>query len=107
MFKVIKKDEALGAYIEDIDLSMISKETSTELLSCLAENEVLFFRNQNISPKDHKRFASFFGNLQTHPAYPTVESFQSAEKSLLNEQSNYLEVTHWWIDFFRYQFKTQ
>jgi len=35
------------------------------------------------------------------------ESFQSAEKSLLNEQSNYLEVTHWWIDFFRYQFKTQ
>ena len=72
MFKVIKKDEALGAYIEDIDLSKISKETSTELLSCLAENEVLFFRNQNISPKDHKRFASFFGNLQTHQYYPQL-----------------------------------
>ena len=35
------------------------------------------------------------------------ESFQSAEHSLLNEQSNYLEVTNWWIDFFRYQFKSQ
>ena len=38
MFKVIKKDEALGAYIENIDLSKISEETSIELLSCLAEN---------------------------------------------------------------------
>ena len=58
MFKVIKKDDELGAYIEDINLSNISKKTSIGLLSCLAENEVLFFRNQNISPRDHKRFAS-------------------------------------------------
>ena len=50
MFKVIKKYEALGAYIEDIDLSMISKETSTELLSCLAENEVLFFETYRLIP---------------------------------------------------------
>ena len=53
MFKVIKKYEALGAYIEDIDLSMISKETSTELLSCLADDEVLFFSHQNIIPYLH------------------------------------------------------
>ena len=51
MFKVIKKDDELGAYIEDINLSNISEKTSIGLLSCLAENEVLFFRNQNISPR--------------------------------------------------------
>ena len=36
MFKVIKKDDELGAYIEDINLSNISKKTSIGLLSCLA-----------------------------------------------------------------------
>tara|TARA_Y100001970_G_scaffold25789_1_gene30842 strand:- start:1436 stop:2167 length:732 start_codon:yes stop_codon:yes gene_type:complete len=35
------------------------------------------------------------------------ECFQLAEESLLNEQSNYLEVTNWCINFFRYQFKSQ
>ena len=35
------------------------------------------------------------------------ELFQSAEQSLLNEQSNYIEVTNWCLDFFRYQFKSQ
>ena len=54
MFKVIKKDDELGAYIEDINLSNISKKTSIGLLSCLAENEVLFFRNQNISRRDQR-----------------------------------------------------
>ena len=35
------------------------------------------------------------------------ERFQLAEESLLNEQSNYLEVTNWCVNFFRYQFKSQ
>ena len=35
------------------------------------------------------------------------ELFQSAEQSLLNEQSNCIEVTNWCLDFFRYQFKSQ
>ena len=97
MFKVIKKDEELGAYIEDINLSNISEKTSIGLLSCLAENEVLFFRNQNISPRDHKRFASFFGNLQTHPAYPTVEGFPEIT-ILENDRENPSKIEEWHTD---------
>ena len=97
MFKVIKKDDELGAYIEDINLSNISEKTSIGLLSCLAENEVLFFRNQNISPRDHKRFASFFGNLQTHPAYPTIESFPEIT-ILENDKENPSKIEEWHTD---------
>ena len=35
------------------------------------------------------------------------ELFKKTEESLLNEVSSYLEVTNWWIEFFKYQFKTQ
>ena len=35
------------------------------------------------------------------------ELFKKTEESLLNEASSYLEVTNWWIEFFKYQFKTQ
>jgi len=35
------------------------------------------------------------------------ELFKRTEESLLNEASSYLEVTNWWIEFFKYQFKTQ
>ena len=35
------------------------------------------------------------------------ELFKKTEESLLNEASSYLEVTNWWIEFFKYQFRTQ
>ena len=35
------------------------------------------------------------------------ELFKRTEQSLLNETSSYLEVTNWWIEFFKYQFKIQ
>ncbi len=35
------------------------------------------------------------------------ELFRRTEESLLNESSSYLEVTNWWIQFFKYQFKIQ
>ena len=35
------------------------------------------------------------------------ELFIRTEESLLNETSSYLEVTNWWIEFFKYQFKIQ
>ena len=35
------------------------------------------------------------------------ELFRRTEESLLNESSSYLEVTNWWIQFFKYQFRIQ
>ena len=41
----------------------------------LVEHEVLFFRDQDVSPAQQHALASSFGPLQSHPAYATVENF--------------------------------
>jgi len=67
---------ALGAEICGIDLStQLSHENSLRLRKLLNEYEVIFFRDQDISPQRQKALALSFGPLQTHPAYDTVEGF--------------------------------
>lgn len=67
---------ALGAEIGGIDLaSDLSVSQYQTLRRLLVEHEVIFFRDQNISPAQHKALAESFGPLQQHPAYNTVEGF--------------------------------
>ncbi|MFK7977455.1 MAG: taurine dioxygenase [Halioglobus sp.] len=67
---------ALGAEIHGIDLtSSLSHSEYQTLRELLVQYEVIFFRNQDISPAQHKTLAESFGPLQRHPAYTTVEGF--------------------------------
>ena len=55
MATIIKEDSALGATIQEIDLREPLDEDLTAFISrALAENEVIFFRDQEISPQQHK-----------------------------------------------------
>ena len=87
----------------------------------LAEGTTLVASNISV-PNAMYFIGDHIMSIQGHPeftneyAYDVVckrrdilgeELFQSAEQSLLNEQSNYIEVTNWCLDFFRYQFKSQ
>ena len=74
MAKIIKEDYALGATIGDIDLKQpLDDELIGFIAQALAENEVIFFRDQDITPEQHRAFALNFGQLQSHPVYPTIE----------------------------------
>lgn len=65
---------ALGAELQGIDLAEgIDAALADRLRHLLNEHEVLFLRDQTISPSDQKTLAEVFGPLQTHPAYSTVE----------------------------------
>ena len=76
MAKIIKEDSALCATIIDIDLKQPLDDKLTGFIArALAENEVIFFRNQDITPEQHRAFALNFGQLQSHPVYPTIEGF--------------------------------
>ena len=67
---------ALGAEIHGMDLSQeLDTENILRLRKLLNEYEVIFFRNQDITPARQKALALSFGPLQTHPAYDTVEGF--------------------------------
>lgn len=67
---------ALGAEIQGIDLRRpISNDYRKEIRALLLEHQVIFFRDQDIAPSQHKALAEIFGPLQTHPAYATVPGF--------------------------------
>ena len=61
----------IGAEISGIDLAgPLSNRTVDELHRALAENLVIFFRDQNITPQQHLAFGRLFGDLHVHPAAP-------------------------------------
>ncbi|WP_248765707.1 taurine dioxygenase [Pseudomonas protegens] len=64
---------ALGAQITGIDISQpLSIEHRDAIEQALLKHQVLFFRNQPVTPQQQARFAACFGDLHIHPIYPNV-----------------------------------
>ena len=63
----------IGAEIDGIDLSQpLGNRQIDELHRALAENLVIFFRDQHLSEDQHLTFGRLFGELHIHPAAPSV-----------------------------------
>ena len=76
MFTVQPLAPALGAELHGVDLTKdLSLEVFKEVRRLLVEHQVIFFRDQDISPAQHKALAESFGPLQSHPAYDTIEGY--------------------------------
>ena len=68
---VEKLTPIIGAEISGVDLaSSLSNRTMDEIHRALAENLVIFFRDQHITPQQHLAFGRKFGELHIHPAAP-------------------------------------
>ena len=64
---------ALGALISGVDLSRdLTDEQRNTIERALLDHQVLFFRDQPITPQQQARFAANFGDLHIHPIYPNV-----------------------------------
>src|ERR1051325_9737693 len=72
---VEKLTPIIGAEISGVDIGkLVSDERSNsqmdEIHRALAENLVIFFRDQHITPQQHLAFGRKFGELHIHPAAP-------------------------------------
>ena len=66
---VDKVTPIIGAEIAGIDLTRpLSNRQQDEIHRALAENLVLFFRDQELTPQQHMAFGRLFGDLLVHPA---------------------------------------
>lgn len=64
---------ALGAQVDGIDLRQpLNDAQHAALEQALLDHQVLFFRNQPITPTEQARFAAYFGDLHIHPIFPNV-----------------------------------
>jgi taurine dioxygenase len=73
---VEKLTPIIGAEISGVDIGKLvsddarSNRQMDEIHRALAENLVIFFRDQHISPDQHLAFGRKFGDLHVHPAAP-------------------------------------
>lgn len=71
--QVTRVTTAIGALVEGVDLSQeLTQPQVDRLAELLAQHQVLFFRDQPLTPQQQVRFASRFGTLHVHPIYPVL-----------------------------------
>ena len=64
---------ALGAQIGGVDIAQpLTIEQRDTIEQALLKHQVLFFRDQPVTPEQQARFAAHFGDLHIHPIYPNV-----------------------------------
>ncbi len=63
----------IGGEIHGVDLSQpLDERTFKEIHDALIEHQVIFFRDQILTPEQHKAFGRLFGELHVHPAAPSL-----------------------------------
>jgi taurine dioxygenase len=63
----------IGAEISGLDLRRpLNDRAAEELKAALFENQVLFFRDQDITPDQHRTLSQILGDAVTHPFFNTL-----------------------------------
>lgn len=71
--QITRLTPAIGAIVEGIQLSEPQSEEQLNFLKeALVKHQILFFRNQPITPQAQCKFAAQFGGLHIHPIYPVL-----------------------------------
>ena len=71
--QVTRVARALGAIVGGIDLTQELPQAQIDRLGeLLIEHQILFFRDQPVTPQQQARFAARFGSLHVHPIYPVL-----------------------------------
>jgi taurine dioxygenase len=96
---VSKLTPIIGAEIGGIDLSTsLSNRQLDELHRALAENLVIFFRDQNLTPEQHMAFGRLFGELHVHPAAPHAPGVPELMVVHADENSPRANGEYWHTD---------
>ena len=68
---VTRLTPAIGAIVEGVQVGKPLTDTAVaEINRALVDHHVLFFRDQMVTPSQHRDFAARFGKLHIHPIYP-------------------------------------
>ena len=99
MLKVTPLTPSIGAIISEVSLNKdLNSETIEQIYSALIKHQVIFFRDQNISPESHLKLAESLGEIDPgHPIYPHVEGHQSIVL-LKNDANNRPDTNDWHKD---------
>jgi taurine dioxygenase len=98
--EVRKLTPTIGAEIFGVDLSReLGNQQFQEIHDALMDNLVVFFRDQTLTPEQHKDFGRRFGRLHVHPAAPgLLEGHPEILVVKANEKSKHVAGEEWHSD---------
>ena len=99
MLKVTPLTPSIGAIISKVSLNKdLNSGAIEQIYSALIKHQVVFFRDQDISPETHLKLAASLGEIDPgHPVYPHVEGHQSIVL-LKNDVNNRPDTNDWHKD---------
>lgn len=96
--KITPLTRALGALVEGVTLARpLDATTQSALQQALLAHQILFFRDQPLTPRAQRDFAARFGDLHVHPIYPNVAE-QPEIMVLDTHHDNLPDNDNWHID---------
>lgn len=86
---------ALGAEISGVDMSRpLGNQLFQEVHDALMAHQVVFFRDQDITPAQHVAFGRHFGTLQVHPFVPHLDD--QPEVLILESKEEHRSAANAW-----------
>lgn len=96
---VDKLTPIIGAEITGVDLSKpLSNQQFDEIHRAFAENLVIFFRDQHLTPEQHLAFGQRWGELHIHPAAPHEPGLPALMKIHADRNSSRANGEGWHSD---------
>lgn len=98
MIEITPVAGALGAEISGVDLTRdLGAAAFDAVRQAWLDYEVIFFRDQPMSPAAHAALADRFGKPQLHEAYPHVDGYPQIT-ILENDEANPSKIEKWHTD---------
>ncbi|MGQ0512586.1 MAG: TauD/TfdA dioxygenase family protein [Betaproteobacteria bacterium] len=97
MIQARKLSGALGAELSGVDLSQpLGKDAAAEIRRHFLEHQVIFFRDQALTPAQYMAFAQAFGEPVEYPMVPGLPDFPKIieVKKLEHEKVNFGGIWH-------------
>ena len=88
----------IGAEVSGVNLAAIDDETWAEVLDAFARHIVVFFRDQELTPEQHKAMGRRLGPLHVHPSSPTLDGHPELMIIHADEQSKFVNGGGWHTD---------
>ncbi len=90
---------SIGAEISKVSLNKdLNDDICDQIYNALIKHQVVFFRDQDLSPESHLKLAKSFGEPEPpHPVYPNVDGYENIVL-LKNAEDNIPNTTDWHKD---------
>ena len=98
-FTIHSMTAPLGAEVQGLDISQpLDDLTVEQLTEAWIEHKVLFFRDQELTPDQHKQFAHYFGEFQAPGFVPTLPDHPEVKRQEQPNKTNLSANIIWHTD---------